>query len=259
MNIKCIIASRFAPTFIFLLILTTGCQEPPSEKKHSFETYLSEDEITTPIKKKKTGKATNRPSYPWDPMLSNTPRINKYHFCCRGSIEHPVYQTDKGWFSDCAGGQVHSLPLREDEEWISPVLIVLLNDLQDYFQTTAQVQCGHCCPIHYRYRIEKGERAVRRHMIGAAVDFTLKHKSVDDVIPYLIERVNLYSSHPLSSIDPAYAQAPSAWKNKHFKIHTLDNYSQEKSKAIRIEVFHDPILDENIRFQWDATEQLFIY
>lgn len=192
-------------------------------------------------------------------MRSHTTRINKYHFCCGGSIEHPIYETDKGWFSDCSGGQVHSLPLKDNEEWISPILITLLNDLQDHFETAAVVLCGHCCPIHYRYRIEKGQRAVRRHMMGAAVDFKLKKKPAQQTIDYLVERANWYSADPLSPIDPTYSHSTKAWKNRHFKIHLLENYESDQTAAIRIEVFHDPIIDETIRFQWDTTEQLYIY
>ena len=117
------------------------------------------------------------PRYPWDDdFIAGHRRISKEHFRCKGSSHNaPRMATnrygEKVYYADCGGIERHSLPLKEGEEYIYPVLIELLNYLQEMTRRRVVITCGHRCPIHNTYADKDEEARYSKHMIGAEVDF----------------------------------------------------------------------------------------
>lgn len=113
-------------------------------------------------------------SYPWEENEKGLyPKITKDFFRCKGSSLNPARFEQKGEnqirYDDCGGAQKHSLILKEDKEFIYPILIDLLNYIQNQTGKRVVITCGHCCPEHGLY-IDPSNRT-SKHLIGAEVDF----------------------------------------------------------------------------------------
>jgi len=72
---------------------------------------------------------------------------------------------------DCSGPAGHGLPLRDGVEFVYPILIDLLNYLQETTGKRVVITAGHRCPTHTRYIDPRPQAQTHRHLIGAAVDF----------------------------------------------------------------------------------------
>jgi Peptidase M15 len=135
-----------------------------------------------------------REKYPWEmTYIGKHARITKEYFRCRGSstnpphIDHrdPVHSAN---FFDCGGFQKHSLPVRGGQEFIYPILMDLLNDLQTKTGRKVVVTCGHRCPVHNVYADPSSYNQNSKHMIGAEVDFYVQgmENQPENVIQTLI-------------------------------------------------------------------------
>ena len=76
-----------------------------------------------------------RESYPWENQyVQGLPRITKDFFRCKGSSLNPAHMGEENGepvrYGDCGGAEKHSLPLRDQKEFIYPILIDLLNYIQ---------------------------------------------------------------------------------------------------------------------------------
>lgn len=102
--------------------------------------------------------------------------ITKEFFRCRGSSLHPPIPVVADGkivenIFDCSGSSSHSLPMRDGKEYIYPVLIELLNAIQEKTGRLVVITSGHRCPQHHRYVGAKGGLHNAKHMIGASVTF----------------------------------------------------------------------------------------
>ncbi|MBI5274652.1 MAG: hypothetical protein HY860_06350 [Chlamydiales bacterium] len=118
-----------------------------------------------------------REKYPWEEeYLGTIPKITKEYFRCKGKSDNkeqirynknsqPVY------YHDCGGVEKHSLPLMDDKEFIYPVLINILNYIQQESNKRVVITCGHRCPKHNLYadKVDASQRS--KHQVGAEVDF----------------------------------------------------------------------------------------
>lgn len=116
-----------------------------------------------------------RDPYPWE-KEAMLPAITKERFHCKGSSLHPPHVDYKdpsrpSHYFDCGGRQKHSLPIREGKEFIYPVLIELLNEVQKQTHSKVVITCGYRCPIHNAYADPSSYNETSKHMIGAEVDF----------------------------------------------------------------------------------------
>src|SRR3990167_10951268 len=74
-----------------------------------------------------------REKYPWEAAYTGKhAKISKEYFRCKGSSLNPPHNDRKdpsraANYFDCGGFQKHSLPIRDDKEFIYPILIDLLN------------------------------------------------------------------------------------------------------------------------------------
>ena len=150
---------------------------PPLYERHALldEKYMEQlafDPVQeSPFAKGRCDKAAS--SFKKNPRYSV---ITKEFFRCRGSSLHPLIpvivdgKLVENLF-DCSGSSAHSLPIREGKEYIYPVLIELLNTIQQKTGKLVVITSGHRCPQHHRYVSAKGALHNAKHMIGACVTF----------------------------------------------------------------------------------------
>ena len=118
--------------------------------------------------------------YPWQQQqVGNFPNITKEFLRCNGSHRNPIktITLENGndqLIRDCEGRERHSLPLVEGKETIYPILLKLLNYLQERTGKHVVVTCGHRCPEHNLYADSSKANRMSKHLIGAEVDFYLE-------------------------------------------------------------------------------------
>lgn len=115
-------------------------------------------------------------AYPWKKeMPGNYPKISKEYFRCKGTHLNPFRLISTGKTTervhDCGGPDKHSLPLRDGKEFIYPILIELLNYIQQKTAKRVVITSGHRCPEHNRYVDDSKENSTSKHLIGAEVSF----------------------------------------------------------------------------------------
>lgn len=131
----------------------------------------------------------------WDSAL---PPITKEHFRCKGCTSNPWkeyinHRGEKLALLDCEGGQLHSLPLFDSKEGVYPLLIDLLNYLQEQSSHQVVVTSGHRCPIHNRYVDPSSYNSTSKHQLGAEVDFYLE--GLEQQPEKAVELIMAYYSH----------------------------------------------------------------
>lgn len=157
-----------------------GCSSPddPKELRRQNETaHLVTRADSDQFAPASTPVRQTPPPYAWrEKALGQYSRITKEYFRCGGSSLNPdnITETPDGKIhriTDCSGGHHHSLPLIDGKEHIYPILIELLNTIQDATGRRVVVTCGHRCPLHNGYSDDSTYNATSKHMIGAEVDF----------------------------------------------------------------------------------------
>ncbi len=117
-----------------------------------------------------------RAAYPWeDKHVGGFQRISKEFFRCKGNPLNPVVVQERGereplYYRDCKGRR-HGLPVKNDEEFVYPCLINLLNYVQEQTKKRVVITTGHRCPMHNAYSDYTPYNWGSKHMIGAEVDF----------------------------------------------------------------------------------------
>lgn len=132
-------------------------------RRHDEKTYT----ILSPLHRE-------REPYPWEQGYAGRhAKITKEAFRCRGDQHNPPRAQGKSlqMVHDCGGLQKHSLPIRDGEEFIYPILLDILNYLQAKTGYSVVVTCGHRCPLHNAYADNSAYNQTSKHMIGAEVDF----------------------------------------------------------------------------------------
>ncbi len=133
--------------------------------------YRSHDEYTFAIH---PPAQTLRDPYPWERSAA---RITRDFFRCKGDSSHPPLpnQDDpENPICDCEGSLRHGLPILSGKENVYPILIELLNYVQEKTGKKVIVTCGHRCPKHNTYSDSSKENLVSKHQIGAEVDFYVR-------------------------------------------------------------------------------------
>lgn len=131
--------------------------------------YRTHDEYTCAIS---TPAHTPRPPYPWE---RTTARLTKDFFRCKGDAAchapRPNPENPEKPLADCEGSFRHGLPVIHGEESVYPILIELLNYVQEKTGKKVIITCGHRCPPHNTWSDPSKENLVSKHQIGAEVDF----------------------------------------------------------------------------------------
>lgn len=212
-----------------------------------------------------------RENYPWEQAFTGKhSKITKEFFRCKGSCLNPPHVDPKDPKGpnhfDCGGPQKHSLPLREDKEFIYPILIDLLNYIQKKTESKVLITCGHRCPVHNAYVDNASQNQHSKHMIGAEVDFYVQgmEQKPQDVIHLLMQyykETSIYLADKqyiefqrLEKPDPLLSTSP--WFNKeiliklHKKQEGRDFDNRHPFPYITIQVRYDREINEKVICSW---------
>ncbi len=188
--------------------------------------------------------------YPWDEAyVGNLAKITKEFFRCKG---------DSRCNGDCSGSARHSLFLQDGKEFVYPILIELLNYIQEKTLKKVVVTCGYRCPIHNAYA-EK-DNPTSKHMIGAEVDFYVEGMEYRplDVIAYLMQFFQDRKEDVLFSRydkQDAHVATP-PWYNKQVfiklygKMEGRDGDNQHPYPYISVQVRYDRDKKERVVYTW---------
>jgi hypothetical protein len=122
-------------------------------------------------------EAAPLPPYPWESnKRGKISPITKEYFRCKGSpLSPPIPILQDGKvvenLFDCHGTDSHSLPVRHGKEFIYPILLELMNEIQAATGKPVIITSGHRCPTHNRYVDLSPKNQVSKHLIGAEVSF----------------------------------------------------------------------------------------
>lgn len=219
-----------------------------------------------------------RVCYPWEEAKQcNYPKITKDFFRCQGSHLNPirVVQKEKEMvrFFDCGGAQKHSLPLRDQKEFIYPILIDLLNYIQTKTGKRVVITCGHCCPEHNAYLDPSPANQMSKHMLGAEVDFYVQgmeqqpQEVVHLILAYYREQAKYKGLKEFEEFkryekEERQVSIP-PWYNKEifvkvFKKNEGRDFDNRHPYAyIAIQVRYDWSRDESVTYSWDKAFRNF--
>ncbi|MFQ5729014.1 MAG: hypothetical protein ACE5GN_01465, partial [Waddliaceae bacterium] len=136
--------------------------------------------------------------YPWEEgIVTHLPKITKEFFRCKGSCLNPERIVEKQGkttrIADCGGTEKHSLPLKDQQEFIYPILINLMNHIQSKTEKRVVITSGHRCPEHNSYVDPSAYNSYSKHLIGAEVSFYVQgmeyqpQKVVDIILAFFRE------------------------------------------------------------------------
>lgn len=265
--------------YLLLEIFFTGCSNssssaPPNPPKGEY-LFRYHDELLVQVEPMVPLK---RVAYPWEENWQcSYPKITKDFFRCQGSSLNPVYLVQKEKeivrFYDCGGAQKHSLPLRDQKEFIYPILIDLLNYIQTKTGKRVAVTCGHCCPDHNAYLDPSPANQSSKHMLGAEVDFYVQgmEEQPDNIVNLILayyreqakykglkefEEFQRYEKENKNSRTPP-------WYNKEIFIKLFkknegrDFDNRHPYSYICIQVRYDWDRNEKITYSWDKAFRNF--
>lgn len=166
----------------FLLALLSSCSQASDEEKRSPLPTIEAEYIYRLDDEKRLEPLTLTPkarkSYPWQTVSKDKLHsITKEYFRCKGNLLNPprIIHDEAGKevqrYNDCGGVEKHSLPIRDGKEFIYPILIEILNYVQERTKKPVIITSGHRCPAHNNYLDDRVQNSASKHLIGAEVDF----------------------------------------------------------------------------------------
>jgi hypothetical protein len=263
---------------LLILLLLTGCASKDDEaetlrklnQKGEF-IYRKHDEFLFTAA---LPTLTPQEPYPWEKgVVGNFPKITKEFFRCKGSNLNPVHTLQQkeeiARFYDCGGSEKHSLPLRDQKEFIFPILIDLLNYIQAKTHKRVVITSGHRCPEHNSYVDSSPDNQFSKHMIGAEVSFYVQ--GLEDRPQTIIRLIqNYYADHPKKDFQefkawdkPSNTSTPPIMNKeifiKLFKKHEGRNFdNRHPYPYISLQVRYDRDKNEKIIYTWDAANHNYL-
>jgi len=171
-----------------------------AKNEHREKIYRFQDEIEYPLlpPQKKI-----RLPYPWELAEKSAPRaLVSSDFSCKGRKQHAdrvimLSGQEERRFSDCEGGEAHGIPE------ITPILLTLLNHIQETTGRHVVITSGHRCSQHQRYLYPGDLTSSSLYTVGAACDFYVEglENSPQTVIKIIQE---YYRKDKQTAHDPSY-------------------------------------------------------
>jgi len=205
---------------------------------------------------------------------SNYPKITKEYFRCRGNAKNSPRFLHEGVLNvcryDCGGYDKHSLPLRGGKEFVYPILIELLNEVQEVAHKRVKITCGHRCPTHHVYATPKQEIGGSKHWIGAEVDFYVEglqehpEEVVDILMGYYEKRYPDQTAYTTFTRASTQDTQTKAWYNQEvlFKIYQKgegrDFDNEHPYPYITIQVRYDKDLQQKVISNLDDANKCFL-
>lgn len=254
---------------LFLFLVSCESEAPPAANGEYI--YRKHDEFHfTPL----AAAPQVRPLYPWETALDgNFPKITKEFFRCKGSSLNPPRLEQRNGesvrYADCGGAQKHSLPLRDNKEFVYPVLIDLLNHIQAATQKRVVITSGHRCPDHNNYVNPSPSNQYSKHMVGAEVSFYVQ--GFEDKPETIVKTIQDYYKNKTSDLsdfkryekgDTDVSTQP--WMNKEIfiKIYKAkegrDYDNRHPYPYLSIQVRHDLDLNQRVTYSWDQAFHNFM-
>ena len=209
-----------------------------------------------------------REKYPWEELyMGMHSKINKEYFRCKGSDINPPIRGEGGKeeIIDCGGLDKHGLPFQENQEFIYPILIDLVNYIQEKSEGTVVITTGHRCPVHNRYAEQAKIMQSSKHQLGAEVDFYVEgfEEKPLEVIKWIMDYYQAGQSAEYNRFircqkNPEGLKHP-GWYNKeillriHEKTEGRDYDNRHPYPYITIEVRFDKQKNEAVNFDWDKA------
>lgn len=164
--------------------------------------------------------------YPWEKKyVGNFPKLTKEYFRCKGKCLNPNKLIGDIYVSDCEGNRQHSLPLRNDKEFIYPILIRLLNYVQAKTEKQVIVTSGHRCPAHNRYVDSSPKNEYSKHMLGAEADFYVR--GMEHAPEKVVEELQAYFRESPEYNGLKEYQEFQRWEKSECGVTTLPWYNKE--------------------------------
>lgn len=216
-------------------------------------------------------KLKEQQPYPWQKGSTAAKAITKEYFRCKGSPQNPpniIMKDGKEYtrYYDCSGSDRHSLPLRDDKEFIYPILLELLSYVQTQTGKTVVVTSGHRCPSHQAYLDPSPKASNSKHQIGAEVDFYVQ--GLEDAPQKVVQLISDYYKNDVKEyktfqhFDKATDVSTPPLLNKEifikiYKRHEGRNFdNRHPYPYISIQVRFDRQKDEKVLFSPDHAKKL---
>lgn len=252
------------------ILLCSNCSSPDEQYSNHLHRnqkgeyiYRRQNESTTSIPPPEKIPPT---AYPWNKKeVGHFSKISKEFFRCKGSSLHPYHSSIiKGEVVrhyDCNGANKHSLPLKDGKEFIYPILIELVNHIQEVTGKRVVITSGHRCPDHNTYVDPSLSNQYSKHMIGAEVSFYVQglEDYPEDIVTIL---QTFYKENPRYSGNREFEEfkryekdtnvSTQPWYNKEIfiKIH-------KKNEARNFDNRHPyPYLAIQVRYDRDNNENV---
>lgn len=244
---------------LFLVGCSSGEEHLKKQNRHWEALYrLSDDswiDVPSPAPQE-------LPRYEWD--LAAVPKVSREFFRCRGSSTHPERTEERRGemvrYVDCRGR--HSLPTFNEEEFIYPVLIELLNMIQEMTGKKVVITSGHRCPEHNTYVDASIANQSSKHQVGAEVAFYVEGMERDPgSIVEVVQRY--YKEHPVFGGQKEWTEFK-RYEKGNTNVRTLPWYNKEVFvKIFMADEGRDgdnrhpyPYLSMQVRYDRDAGERV---
>lgn len=271
---RALFLENFRPSPLFLLALLSalvaGCeQSSPAPQRGVFVGEYIARHASDNLLDLKSPERLQISAYPWDATTRTPlPPITKHYFQCRGCLQHPPKMIQRGGESihlyDCRGGEQHSLPLRDGQEWIAPLLLVMLNFCQERFERPVHITCGHCCLDHRTYLYPHASSEGVGHVLGAEVDFYVEgwesrpERVVQALLEFYRTRWN-HDQHEKGEFSYDEKDGSRFWKNREvvLSIHAAhlgrDEDNNHSYPYLTIRVRYDKESKDTLKYSWDRA------
>jgi hypothetical protein len=266
--------------FTLIIFFLCSCNSSQDHEEVDFQNLKEEAEFIYRKKgqfffKNYTYEKAPPPVYYWESGLSpKHPPITKEFFRCKGSGLNPIHLVAENGketlrYSDCNGPDKHSLPLKNQKEFIYPVLIDILNWIQLNTGKRLIITSGHRCPEHNSYVDPSPKNHCSKHMIGAEVSFYVQ--GMENDAEKIVQKIlDFYKNQPryrgqkeyeiFYRYDKETDTAIQPWFNKEIfvKLYTKNegrNFdNRHPYPYISIQVRYDRDLQERVSYSWPQAQ-----
>ena len=252
----------FFSCFLFLAGCSGFTSSEHKKLRQKNRTWTSLSQVTTPPFFLPTSTPTPPPSYPWDrKWVGQHLRIHEQFFRCKGSKAHPPIEVKGRVHRDCNGAHSHGLPAKEGKPFIYPILLDLLNYLQEATHKRVVITCGHRCPRHNTYADPSKKNRTSKHQVGAEVDFYVQgmEEIPERIVELLVDyyqnegespsRRHFYRIKQTDRITPC-------WENQEIRIGLSQSHERRDKDNIHpypyltIEVLYDKRARRSVSYFW---------
>lgn len=209
---------------------------------------------------------TPRGLYPWE---RPTAKLTREFFRCKGDPSHssiPNPDDPQQPISDCEGSLRHGLPIIHGQEGVYPILLDLLNYVQEKTGKKVIITCGHRCPKHNSYSDPSKENLLSKHQLGAEADFYVQglEEQPLDIVELLMQ---FYKETPPYKGDAVFEHfvryekndvrvSTRPWMNKEIFIQLFlpqegrDGDNNHPYPYLSIQVRYDREAKEKVAYTW---------